>query len=249
MPGGPDPAVPLAASNPRVKAARKLKRVRNRDQTLIEGPHLLVEAAAAGARIIQVFASPADATAAELAQRAGARFDYVDDRVLAGLTDTVNPRGPVAVIQIPAPRPVRRDLLWVMVSDPGNGGTLIRTAAAFGQDVVFHPRAVDPWSPKVLRAAAGGHFRTNVVVGEPPAGWGVIALTPRGGIPPEELGRRLDPDRRWALAIGWEAEGLDPELVELADVTVTIPMPGGVESLNAAVAGAITGYWLSRWRG
>lgn len=230
--------------NPRVAQAVRLRRARTRKEsglTLVEGPHLFAEATAAGAEIVTVFSTDPSPE-----ETGGAEWVVVTPEVLARLSDTVTPQGPVAVMQVPESGPVRRDHLAVEVSDPGNAGTLIRTAAAFGLDVVFADDAVDPWSPKVLRAAAGGHFHTTI--GSAPSGCGRIATVAHGGLPIHELPLVLDPDRIWAILIGSEAHGLDPDAVADADVRVTIRMPGGVESLNAAVAGAIMVYEFSRWR-
>lgn len=214
----------------------------------MEGPHVLAEAVACGVRVLDVFGLADDETGRRLAERAGVSYSVVEARTLRGLSGTLHPRGPVAVVEIPTPSPPSRDLIWMAVSDPGNTGTLIRTAAAFGLDVIVDPKAADPWAPKVVRSAAGGHFRTSVTVGPPPAGWGTVALTVRGGIEPDRLPEVLDPRRWWALLVGSEAHGLPRSLVETAPVEVTIPMPGSVESLNAAVAAGIVAHRLSRWR-
>ncbi len=135
------------------------------------------------------------------------------------------------------------------VTDPGNAGTLIRTAAALGFDLAFPAGAVDIWSPKVLRAGAGAHFSTTISTGEPiDPSIGTIATVVRGGLPLPDLAGRLEATRRWAILIGEEAGGLEARQVEAADLTVTIPMAGEVESLNAAVAGAIVAYEVGRWR-
>lgn len=227
--------------NSRVVEAVRLHRARERTQlglTLIEGPHLLAEARAAGADIVRVFGigpANADPTWIEVTQE-----------VLDRLAGTENPRGPVAVIHIPPTTAVDRDYLSIDVGDPGNAGTLIRTAAAFSLDVVFRAGSVDPWAPKVLRAAAGAHFRT--AVGDPRPGVGVIATVPRGGVAADRLADVLDPGRTWSILIGSEPHGLAPGEVAEADVAVTIPMPGEIESLNAAVAGSILAYEFARWR-
>lgn len=230
--------------NPRVTEAARLRRARTRREaglTLIEGPNVVGEALVHGAAIVTVFSTEPPGQVPP-----GAEWVWVTPAVLAQLTDTVTPQGPVATIRIPDPRPVGRDHLTVAVGDPGNAGTIIRTAAAFGFDVVFGQGAVDPWSPKVLRAAAGAHFRT--AIGLPSEGSGRIATVLQDGIDVGDLGSYLDPARRWSVEIGAEAQGLPLDIVESADVRVTIPMPGGTESLNAAVAGAIVAYELSAWR-
>jgi TrmH family RNA methyltransferase len=166
----------------------------------------------------------------------------VTEDVLGHLAPTSHPRGPVAVMGIPESRKVVRScLVPVGVSDPGNVGTLIRSAAAFGLDVAVASGGTDPWSPKALRSAAGGHFSTTIEVGVTfeqlhDRGFTIAAAVPRGGGDPTSLST-LDPV---AILVGSEAHGL-PEDV-LADIEVTIPMKDGMESLNAAVAGAILAF-------
>ncbi len=218
--------------NPRVVAAADLRRTRirrRRGATLLEGPHLLEAAVAADVSVSAIFALVDDERSRDLAATIGAEWIPVTAVVLGRLAPTEHPRGPVAVMEIPATRPPSRDALALAVRDPGNAGTLIRTAAAFGLDVVVVDGAVDPWSPKVLRAAAG-------------------ATLPRGGCDLDDLQGRLDPRRRWAILVGDEAHGLPPDLAASAEVAVSIPMEAGTESLNAAVAGALVAYELRRWR-
>lgn len=230
--------------NPRVARAVRLRRARDRRKTgltLLEGPNLLGEAVDAGIRPIEVFALADDEPIG------GIPWTVVTPEVLAALADTESPRGPVAVIASPEPAAVTRDAVVVDVGDPGNAGTLIRSAAAFGLDVAFREGSVDPWSPKVLRAAAGAHFRTAVgaTTGE---GRGRIATVVAGGVDHRALPELLDPGRRWDVVVGDESRGLSPADVDGADVVVTIPMWGPVESLNAAVAGALVAEVVGRWR-
>jgi RNA methyltransferase, TrmH family len=230
--------------NVRVAEAVRLRRVRERRKSglmVLEGPHLLDEARAAGIEIVTVFGledpSPEDD---------GLPWVTVTREVLDRLADTEHPRGPVAVARIPVEAVVTRDHLILDVADPGNAGTLIRTAAAFGLDVSIRSGGVDPWSPKVLRAAAGAHFRT--ALGRAPVGAGRIATVVKGGVDPRRFPEVLDPGRVWSILVGSEAHGLDAAEVAAADIAVTIPMQAEVDSLNAAVAGSVVAYELARWR-
>lgn len=172
------------------------------------------------------------------------KVTIVDERVMRRLAPTETPRGPVAVVRIPdssPPAPDRHLLVVWGVSDPGNVGTIIRSAAAFGLGVAVSHDGADPWSPKTLRAGAGAHFRLpslSLIDGlQPLAGHHLAAAVVSGGVDPHRLGRGP-----WAFLIGREAHGLGSEIVERAEEKVTIPMPGGVESLNAAVAASILAY-------
>ncbi len=237
--------------NPRVAAAAQLQRSKARREagrSLLEGPHLLAEAVAAEAAVETVFALPGDPEAARLAAEGGAELLVVGEQALARLAPTEHPRGPVAVLTVPPPatlggRPVV--VLWG-VGDPGNAGTLVRSAAAFGVDVAAGPGCTDLWSPKALRAGAGAHFRTGIgVVDEVAAlrnlGLAVLASVVAGGEPPGPAGAGS-----WALLVGDEAHGLPADVTAAADRLLTIPMPGGTESLNAAAAGAVLLYALTR---
>ncbi len=234
--------------NQRVASAARLRRAaerRERSLTLLEGPHVFQEALATGQAVVEVFCLPDDDSTIALAHVRGIEPLLVAKEVLDRLAPTDHPRGPVAVMQIPGMRPLRRDVLSLEVTDPGNSGTLIRAGAAFGLDILVSA-GVDPWSPKTIRAGAGAHFRTRFVEDAP--GTGSIATVVRGGVDPSRLGAVLDPARLWAIHVGAEAHGLAPETVEAADVLVTIPMPGMTESLNASVAGSIVAYEFARWR-
>ena len=212
---------------------------RERGLTLLEGPELVRDAAAAGALIREVYGTePNDPGTIS-----------VDSRALERLAGTKTPRGPVAVVEIPAEWLDRsRDLLVsVGVSDPGNVGSMIRTAAAFGWGFAYMEGSADPWSPKTLRAGAGGQFQTPVArvgslgeLGE----WATVATVARGG------DRLADVRARpVAVLIGEEAHGLEERIIASAGHRVTIPTSGPTESLNAAVAAAIAVYELTKCSG
>jgi len=222
-----------------VEAGRlhQVRERRNRSRTLIEGPHALSEAIGAGMDIEATFALVDDPHYGEWPA-----VSAVSEAVMGKLAGTATPRGPVAVMHIPPwdPVPSNDVVVPVEVGDPGNLGTIIRTAAAFGLGVVIGPGTADPWSPKVLRAGAGGHFQTSLSHVEGPLAFSshrLAASVVSGGVAPEHLD-----EGPWAFLIGGEAHGLDSAWVGAADVKVTIPMPGGSESLNAAMAAAILSY-------
>jgi TrmH family RNA methyltransferase len=242
-----------SSRNPRVAEAIRLHRGRRRAETgcaLLEGPHLLAEAIQAGVSIKTIFV--AEDEVEELRLDGTPTVDRIveTESVMKRLAGTQHPRGPVAVMVIPPDqRETDRSLLvsWG-VGDPGNVGTLIRSAAAFGLGFLAGPGTADPWSPKVLRAGAGSHFRTalervpTLSVGSLQSrGYTVVASAVEGGHSPERLGNR----DRYAVLVGDEGAGLPLEVIGEADIVITIPMKGNTESLNAAVAGSLLAYELA----
>lgn len=234
-------AEPISSTrNPAVAGAARLHRARQRKETgrtLIEGPSVVSEAIAAGVALVELFVLEGDPIPAG----ASSGVRVVTEPVLERVAGTANPRGPVAVIEIPAPviDHVRPAIVAWEVGDPGNVGTLIRTAAAFGYGFVAGPGTADPWSPKVLRAAAGGHFRTSIGHAadlEALDGFVLVGTVVSGGSAPGPI-RGGE-----ALVVGSEAHGLPEVMVAACERLITIPMVGETESLNAAVAGGIAAY-------
>jgi TrmH family RNA methyltransferase len=215
------------------------------------------EALARDGTVLELFG-----TAEALAQHAGlARaaagqgvpVSPVTDRGMAGLSETVTPQGLVAVCrfvdvslsEVAHPRLVA---LLAAIRDPGNAGTVLRTADAAGADaVVFSSASVDPYNGKCVRSGAGSQFHLPVVRGGDPAeqvaalrdrGVRVLAATGRGEA--DLTGVDLSAPTAWLF--GNEARGLPAELAGLADARVRIPMYGRAESLNLAAAAAICLY-------
>ena len=186
----------------------------------------------------------------------------VPAREFAGLTDAENGIGMLAVVRLreygpdilDGLRPDDNVLVLDRIQDPGNMGTLIRTAVAAGyKAIVAMSGTVDIYSPKVLRATAGMIFEIPViyVTGEDrlkeilrKSGRRIAVTAVDGGVPyyEEDLSRGI------ALIIGNEGSGVSPAMIEMADVKVTLPMRGRIESLNAAVAAAILMYEAVRGR-
>lgn len=138
------------------------------------------------------------------------------------------------------------------MADPGNLGTILRTAAWFGvRPVLLGPRSTDLFNPKVLRASAGAVFHMEVVENTPPdavrewasrTGRPVVAAVPEGGVPPKEA----EKDGKCVLLLGNESRGLSRELLDLASRRVTIPRRGRGESLNVALSAAVLLYEFLR---
>jgi RNA methyltransferase, TrmH family len=240
---GDPPLTVSSLHNDRIKTVRGLQRAKGRrasGRTLLEGPHLLEAALTAGVIPEMVFVGVGDP-----APNVAAEVVFVTEPVLDAIAPTESPRGPVAVIEIPDPSPLRTQptvVLWD-VSTPGNVGTLIRAAAALGWNVARHGGA-DPWNPKALRAAAGAHFGVSMSVVASvkdleTAGLRIVAAVASGGAAPSAV----KIDHPIALVIGNESSGLPDDVIEAAAGLLTIPMVA-TESLNVAVAGSIAMYAL-----
>lgn len=242
----PTPEAPISPHHPAVAAAVRLHRRRGRfdaGETLLEGPHLVGSALAAGLRPTRIFVARGDRGGLSLAETCGCEVLTVEPRTLERLGTTEAPQSPIAVVPIPdhPPLPGGRVIVAWGVADPGNCGTLVRIAAAFGYGYLSGPQSADVWSPKVLRSAAGAHF--SIAIGSAATvavvragGRTVVATLARGGSLPGPLPASA------AVLVGSEAHGLADDVVAAADLRVTIPTSSAVESLNAAMAGAIVAY-------
>ena len=220
------------------------------------------EALEAGAAIETIFATEqvlSDQSLMDLAHSAGVEVQPVGDAVIGALSETTTPQGvaAIAVSTIEAlgsmPEDVNLVLVLHEVRDPGNAGTLIRSAVAAEADaVIFTGSSVDPLGPKTVRASAGALFRTHVItagleealVSLRTAGVNVVGASAGSEMQPEAC----DLTGRIALVVGNEGWGLPPDVASAMDVTVGIPMPGPAESLNVAVAGSILLYEAVRQR-
>jgi TrmH family RNA methyltransferase len=253
---------------PRVVAAKRLQRRRDRDQTgrfLAEGPQAVREALAGTVHELFGTAAALDRWA-ELTADAVARgvpVSVVTDDALAALAETVQPQGLVAVCQqfdVPLAAAVAKAPRLVAVlaeiRDPGNAGTVLRTADAAGAGaVVFAGDAVDPYNGKCVRASAGSVFHVDVVREADPesvvtalraAGVTVLAATGYGDADLDELADagRLSGPTAWLF--GSEAHGLPKHLLRAADLRVRVPIHGRAESLNLAAAAAVCLYASAR---
>ena len=251
--------------NERVKAARKLHRRRQRHKVnacLIEGQRLVLDAFQSHANFRELFFVPElvednPALHQLLAQLTGAQVECLacSAPVLATLTETLTPQGIVAVVDLPElPLPPQPTLVLVLdqVRDPGNAGTLVRAAEAAGVElVIFGPATVDPFNDKVVRAGMGAHFRLPLrVCGE----WAEITtlLPPTLPFYLAQANASLTYDAvDWqsaaALIVGGEAAGASAPAYGLAQ-QIAIPMHSQVESLNAAMDGAVILFEVARQR-
>ena len=239
-----------STTNQRIKAVRRLHSPRGRKETgatICEGPNLLDALVESGVVPLLVLALADDRNAVRYAEEHDAPCFIVTEDVLAAAAESVTPQSPIVMMEIPR-RSVMRTMNTVVLDglgDPGNVGTIIRTATAFGWDVAISRSTADPWAPKALRSSAGAAIRAHIAAVEDPVAEAKrIGLECVGTVVVD--GGPLDAVHRpTALFIGSEARGLAGDRVESMDRTVTIPMAGGTESLNAASAAAIAMYVMS----
>ncbi|MBO4164664.1 TrmH family RNA methyltransferase [Micromonospora antibiotica] len=263
-------AGPFTPRTPRVVAARRLHRRRDRDAAgrfLAEGPQAVREALDRTGTVVELFGTPTaldrHADLASRAAHADLPVSEVTDEALAALTETVAPQGLVAVcrhLDVPLATALARGPRLVAVlagiRDPGNAGTVLRTADAAGAGaVVFAGDTVDPYNGKCVRASAGSLFHVDVVRAADPgavvdalraAGLAVLATTGYGDSDLDDLvdhGRLAAPT---AWLFGAEAHGLPEELTAVADARVRVPLHGRAESLNLAAAAAVCLYASAR---
>ncbi|GAA4129406.1 RNA methyltransferase [Actinomadura keratinilytica] len=256
--------------SPRVKAARRLAKraFRRRDRRfLAEGPQAVREALEVPGRLAELFTTAeAESRHRDLvraAERAGVPVLRVSGEVMAELAQTVTPQGLLAVcefVDVPlegaldaAPRLVT---VLAHVRDPGNAGTVLRTADAAGaESVIFTDASVDPYNGKCVRASAGSLFHLPVVVG-PRFGDLMPALRGAGltvlaadGAGKRTLDEAIDDGllaRPTAWVFGNEAWGLPEEILDSVDDVVRVPIYGRAESLNLATAAAVCLYASAR---
>ncbi len=251
-------------SNAKVKLVRALARRRARyaaRQFVVEGVRLIEEIVGAGiapALVLYAEGAEDETRAHALLERLRAATPEVyaaSDDVMQAAASTEAPQGIVAVvpfIELPLPASPRFVLILDAVRDPGNAGTILRSARAAGVDAVFFaPGTADPYNDKVVRAAMGAHFRVPLRV----AAWEHIADAVRGSprvYLADARGKieytRADWAQPLALIVGGEAEGAGAAAQKIATARVSIPMRGGTESLNAAMAATVLLFEAARYQ-
>jgi TrmH family RNA methyltransferase len=251
--------------NARLKELRRALAHRSGEGEIgLEGPNLVEEAIRARVRMHCVFVSTeSDAAALERTLPDGTEILLLPAGLLSSALTTVTPQPVAALVappqwtwdQVLAPDARSKPLIVVLagLQDPGNLGTILRSAEAFGATgIVSLPGTVSPWNPKVVRASAGSVLRVPLIAAEPAdaiarlRSSGVEVLTTSAGDGPAADRARLS--HPVALLIGNEGSGVPEEIAALADGAIRIPCPGPVESLNAAVAASVLLYEASRQR-
>ena len=250
--------------NSKLKLVRALQgRAKERREAgafFAEGVRLVEDALAAGwpFRFVLYGGQLSERGMALVARLEGLKVDVeqVDNALLEAISETETSQGILAVLELPNIELSNIESLNFLlipdqIRDPGNLGTLLRSAAAAGvQGVVIPPETADAFSPKVVRAGMGAHFRMPVYS----LGWDEIRTLVAGKTVflADAQGQTslwdADFHQPLALIVGGEADGASPAARQLADTLVNIPMPGKIESLNAAVAGAILMFEVVRQR-
>lgn len=237
----------LSSSNPKVQQLRRLtgRRSARYDEGLfvVEGPILVLEALRSGWNIVECFVSPDSDFHVEVP------IYELDERTFDSVSDVKTPQGVMAVVEMRPPKSasIRGDN-WCLVadgiSDPGNLGTMMRSAEASGaSEVVLLNNSVDPYSPKVVRSSAGAlfHLATRVSTYEQLCSEGLrlLGLTSHDSVNGESVRSMydVDVDGRIGVVVGSEAHGISPS--SPIDQWVTIPHEGRAESLNAAMAATV----------
>jgi TrmH family RNA methyltransferase len=239
--------------NPRYRSVLKLhqssRERRKTGHSLLDGVHLVaayLQHAGAPLEIVVSASGCDDKEIAALLERARVEPLVLSDGLFGELSSVTTPTGILAVIRTPEPGPIPAApgpcVMLEDIQDPGNLGSILRSAAAAGiEEIYLSPRCVQAWSPRVLRAGMGAHFALRVyeqveLLRLAAAYPGIVLATARDASTPLFS---VDLRERVAFLFGNEGAGLTPELRSAAHRTVSIPMPGAVESLNVAAAAAV----------
>ncbi len=251
----------ISSQNPKVKLVRTLTgRVKGRREAgafLAEGVRLVEEALSADwpFRFV-LYSDELSERGNELMQKLEYRkieVEKVESRLLHSLSETESPQGILAVLddfQLPMPETPNFILILDSIRDPGNLGTLLRTADAAGvQAVLLPPETTDAFAPKVVRSGMGAHFRLPIQA----LSWEEIRSNTKGlQIYLADMNGQscweADLRQPLVLIVGGEAEGASDQARKLAPKTISIPITGKTESLNAAVAGSILLFEVVRQR-
>jgi RNA methyltransferase, TrmH family len=255
----PPESIVRSRQNPVYKQIRSLLRRDRRHQErafLVEGRRFIADAMATGATPSLIALAESLAIDSDTTWLSNSPVRILDDQLFASLTDTVTSQGMLAIFPMPTFLAAVSRVPFIFIADgiqdPGNLGTLIRSAAGAGAtQVVALPGTVDPWAPKTVRAAAGSHFLVPIaslssteLLQTLPSEVTLVAAEASGGRRYDEY----DMSGPLAVIVGSEGNGLSAPIVELDPLRVSIPLEADLESLNAGVAGSIIMFEASRQR-
>ena len=244
------PELITSHQNARVKELRAALAHHTRDARIaVEGEKLVAEALSSNVASALLFVRENYANKIPT----GIETIHLSKEVFDKAVATETPQGIALLFEPPTPQ-AKKDAALILIAaglqDPGNLGTLIRSAEAFGAtQLITTADTVSPWNQKCIRASAGSVFRMPMLLSQPLAALEqknikIFAAVASNATP----FTAADLTQPCALLIGNEGAGLSPELLTLADEQITIPTPGTVESLNAAIAGSLLLYEASRQR-
>ena len=258
----------LSKNNARIRELRKIikgsKQRLQSEKFAIEGLELLREAISTGHFPIDIFLSESSTLSGsveELVQETDAKIWSISDDLLSSLASTVNPQPVISTLPIfnysidNLLSPLANFLVVGLgINEPGNAGSIIRSAAAAGaQGVVFSKNSVDIFNPKAVRSSSGAIFRVPISIGFEDVqiirslkqvDMSLIGLSGEGST----TYTAIDFLRPFAILVGNESTGLQTEVLQEVDHLVSIPMDAGVESLNVAIAASIVSYEAKRQR-
>jgi TrmH family RNA methyltransferase len=248
-----------SAANPIIKEIRSLQDKKGRQAAhafLLEGLRLVNEAVDSGAEIryFVVSDSFSDRAVPVMSKYADVKVIELPDPLFERTGGTNTPQGIMSVVEMPDQNPseiipdLRRAVVLENIQDPGNVGTIIRTADACGFDgVILSNDCADPFNPKVIRSTMGSIFHLPVIVVEDLYSAMEILKKNNVKIAAADLKNAItcweaDLSGNIAIVIGNEGNGITEKMLSSADLTITIPMPGKAESLNASSAASILLY-------
>ncbi len=250
-------------SNKKIKSLSRLSMKKGRESDgkfLVEGFRIIRSALKNNAKIDNIYVSNVFKSSAEFKTLDGLiteniNIEFLDEKIINKICQTVHPAGIVATCYLPNDIKIKEPLMgnWIYldnVSDPGNTGTLLRTAAWFGiNNIALSAKCVDPFNPKVVRSAMGAHFLLNIfgdvdLVEFKNNKYCIIGADQNGS---PVYGFNFD-NEKWVLVIGNEGHGISENSKEYIQHFLSIPSRGSGNSLNAAVAGSILIHHLVNYK-
>jgi TrmH family RNA methyltransferase len=242
----------VSRQNERVKQIRALKQKKFRTESglyLVEGVKSVVEVLKSTHQVVTVVGTGETLGKIPSDLLMGVEAIEVSNSVFESISDEVTPQGVLAVVKMPKyelTSPKNSCILSDGVSDPGNIGAIIRTAAASGYTEVYFINSADPYSPKAVRSSMSGLFKVKTYFGDRDSVLKAIDCPLVVATMEGESVFTYNAPEKFCLVIGNEANGVSDEVKKIAEQKVSIPMQNGVESLNASVSAGILMYLLKK---